>query len=100
MKALSYTKVTQTAEAATRLTTEKMTPQELFEYASGFKHPHRSHPTVREAAKHFRTTQQAVLDACEDWHGDGYMRPATGFRVGSGVGTFERAGDYLVEAYK
>jgi hypothetical protein len=62
-----------------------MTPQELFDYASGFKHPHQSYPTVREAAKHFNTTQKAVLDACDDWHGDGYMRPATGFRIGTGL---------------
>lgn len=77
-----------------------MTPQELFDFASSFSHPLRSYPTVWEAAKHFRTTHQAVIDACEDWEGDGYMRPATGFRVGSGVGSFERSGDYLVEAYK
>jgi DNA-binding transcriptional MocR family regulator len=79
-----------------------MTPQALFDYASGFAHPHRSYPTVREAAKHFSVTQQAVIDACEDWHGEGYMRPATGFRVGSGSGiaSFERIGDYLVEAYQ
>jgi len=77
-----------------------MTPQELFDFASGFRHPTRSYPTVREAAKHFRTTQRAVIDACEDWQGDGYMKPATGIKVGSGIGSFDRQGDYLVEAYK
>jgi hypothetical protein len=78
-----------------------MNPQELFDYASTYpKTPGRVYPTVREAAKHFRVTQQAIIDACEDWQGDGYMRPATGMKVGNGIGTFDRKGDYLVEAYK
>lgn len=76
-----------------------MTGQDLFDYASRFTHPHRAYPTVREAAAHFGTTQRTILTACEDWTGDGYMRPATGFRVGSSVGSFGRSGDYLIEAY-
>jgi hypothetical protein len=83
-----------------------MTPEQLFAWANAFARGNEKaskgtvYPTVRLAAKHFRTTQQAVLDACEDYHGDGYMKPATGFQTGSGIGTFERPGDYLVEAYK
>jgi hypothetical protein len=78
-----------------------VTPQQLFDYASAYPEtPGRIYPTVREAAQHFRVTQQSILDACDDWCGDGYMKPATGIRVGSGVGSFDRIGDYLVEAYK
>ncbi|WP_233874611.1 hypothetical protein [Paraburkholderia adhaesiva] len=77
-----------------------MIPQELFDYASSFAHPRCQHPTVREVARQFRNTQKAVVDACEDWQGDGNMKLATGFRAGSGIGSFERVGDYLVEAYK
>jgi DNA-binding transcriptional MocR family regulator len=78
-----------------------MTPQQLFDYASAFPEtPGRQYPTVREAALHFGVTQQDVVNACEDWHGDGYMKPATGFKTGSGIGTYTRRGDWLVEAYQ
>lgn len=77
-----------------------MTPQQLFAFASGFAQTQRSYPSVRDAARHFRTSQQAVLDACDDWHGEGYMQPAVGLRSGCGVGVFESPGDYLVEAYE
>jgi hypothetical protein len=55
---------------------------------------------VRDAAKHFRVAQQAIIDACEDWQGEGYMQPATGIKAGNGIAAFDRQGDYLVEAYK
>lgn len=77
-----------------------MTPQHLFAFARGLAENGHPFPTVREAAKRFHTSQQAVLDACDDWQGDGYMQPAVGLRSGSGVGVFERTGDYLVEAYE
>jgi hypothetical protein len=80
----------------------KMTPQQLFDYASTFseKGSGGQYPTVREASQHFGVSQLAVIRACEEWEGDGYMKPATGFKAGSGVSGYDRQGDYLVEAYK
>ena len=83
-----------------------MTPEQLFAWANAFARGNEKaskgtvYPNVRQAAKHFRTTQQAVLDACEDYHGKGYMRPAVGYQTNGGYADFDRPGDYLVEAYQ
>lgn len=82
-----------------------MTPDDLFKYAASYAGESEAagrgtqYPTVREAARHFRVTQVEISDQCDDWQGDGYMKLATGIRVGSSVGSFENLGDCLVEAY-
>ena len=81
-----------------------LTPESLFTYAKTFGDEFPSEhkvpfPTFRQAAEHFGTTFSKIEDACADYLGDGYLRPAVGFRNHSGFGTFERKGDWLVEAY-
>ena len=77
----------------------KLTPEALFTYACAQYDANYKYPTVRQVARKYRITQQAVLDLCEDWHGEGYMKPAVGIRIGSGAAEFDTIGDYLIEAY-
>jgi hypothetical protein len=82
-----------------------MTPQQIFNYANNYARRAEAngegtqYPTVRQTAKRFKTTQQAVIDTCEDWQGDGYLGVAVGLRIGSGTYEIESQGDYEVEAY-
>lgn len=77
----------------------KLTPEILFTFACAEYDAKYRYPTVRQVARKYRVTQQAVIDLCEDWHGEGYMKPAVGVRCGSGIGTFDNIGDFLIEAY-
>ena len=83
----------------------KLTPEALFGYAcksakaSEDADRGTQYPTFRQAARHFRVRLSEIEDACQDYQGDGYMKPATGFRTFSGHGSFEHQGDWLVEAY-
>lgn len=83
-----------------------MSPDDLFNYAERFARRSEAegkgtqYPTFRQAAKRFKVSLSAVEDACNDWDGEGYMKPATVFRSGSGIGSFDNKGDWLVEAYR
>lgn len=83
-----------------------ISPQALFDYANAFARKAETqdrgtqYPTVREAAKHFRVSQEKISDACEDWDTKGgYLGIAVGFRTGAGWGEYPNKGDCLVEAY-
>jgi len=83
-----------------------VTPQQLFDFASTYASTAEAegktaqYPSVREAARKFNVTQQAIRDACDEYHGKGYMRPAVGFAVGGRIGAHATPGDHLVEAYE
>lgn len=57
-------------------------------------------PTVRDAARRFRCTQQAIVDLVEsDPEVPGYLGLGVAIRTGTGgIGRLER-GDWIVEAY-
>lgn len=80
-------------------------PDELFKYATAFAQRSEAkgkgtvYPTFRQAANRFRTTLDAIEQACSDWDSSkGYMQPAVAVRSGNGVGELER-GQWMVEAY-
>ena len=83
-----------------------MTPDDLFDYATSFScrsvgaGQGARYPTFSQAAKRFKVSLGAVEEACENFVGNGYMKPATGLRVGSGVKRIQSRGNWLVEAYK
>jgi hypothetical protein len=76
-----------------------LTPEILFAFACDHFDTKQKYPTVRQVAIEYRVTQQVVIDTCEDWYGEGYMRPAVGIRCGNGIAGYDRIGDYLIEAY-
>lgn len=85
-------------------------PEELFAYANRYARRAEAadrgtqYPTFRQAAKRFGVSLDAIEQACENYQGGGYMKPATGLGVGNNVGmrgtaTFATRGEWLVEAY-
>jgi hypothetical protein len=82
-----------------------LTPNALFGYAMEFARESDEaernirYPTFRQAAEHFRTSLVKIEEACADYIGDGYLRPAVGFKNHSGFGCYEKKSDWLVEAY-
>lgn len=83
-----------------------MSPTELFDYADKIaraaetRNQGTNYPTVRQAAKHFRVTQVAIEDACDDFQGEGYLGLIVGIQTNDGLGTYASRGDCQVEAYK
>jgi DNA-binding transcriptional MocR family regulator len=83
-----------------------MSPDNLFNYAVKFCKDAEAaglgskYPTFRQVARRFKVTHDQIEQACEDWQGEGYMRPAVGFRSNSGYATFKTRGEHLVEAYR
>ncbi|HQR98174.1 MULTISPECIES: hypothetical protein [unclassified Polaromonas] len=79
--------------------------QKLFNYAEKFTRRHELagsgsvYPTVRQAARRFKCTQQAIEDATYDGVDFGYLGIVAGFRAGGGHATYED-GDRQVEAYR
>lgn len=79
--------------------------QQIFDYAS--RHTTQSEeagqgssfPTVRMAARRFNVQQQAIVEACEDYFAQGYLRIATGLSSSQGYAEFHSCGDGLIEAY-
>lgn len=84
---------------------KKLASEILFEFASKFAKDSENagqgtqYPTFRQVARRFRVNFSQIEEACEDYQGKGYMKPAVGFRNYSGHGSFETQGDWLVEAY-
>jgi hypothetical protein len=83
-----------------------ITPKALFDYACEYAAKAEadgkgaSYPTFREAAKRFNVTNAQIDQAIEDWdQSNGYMQPAVGVRVGSGIAEYKHRGECLVEAY-
>jgi hypothetical protein len=82
-----------------------LTPDALFDYAMEFAREsdeaerNDRYPTFQQAAQHFRTSLVKIEEACADYIGDGYLRPAVGLKNHSGFGTYEKKSDWLVEAY-
>ena len=84
-----------------------MTPEELFRYADRFARRNEcagkgtKYPTVRQAAKRFRTTQASVTDAVEGAYiENAYFALAVAVGI-SGVGHAAlEGGDQLIEAYR
>lgn len=84
-----------------------MTPDQLFEYANQFARQAEAdgrgtqYPTFQIVAKRFRINHETIEQACDDFdQANAYMKPAVGVRCGCAVGTFDRKGQWLVEAYK
>ena len=85
-------------------------PRALFDYARRYADRAEQtgrgteFPTVRMAAKRFRCTQQAIVDAVEGgvWPSDDveYFGLAVGIQAGGGYGVFDSVGDYEIEAYR
>ena len=79
-----------------------MTPEQLYQWTRDYYRKHGTDPTVRQAAKHFRVTQDEVLDAVNDYHGNNskYFGVAVGVQI-QGVGYYEErcTGKYTIEAY-
>lgn len=90
---------------ATQTSEVRLTADSLFRYARSFARRSEAadrgtkFPTFRQAARRFKVRLAEVEDACNDYVGAGYMKPAVGVRSGSGVAVFESMGDWLVEAY-
>jgi hypothetical protein len=82
-----------------------LTAENLFNYAMAFARESDEaernirYPTFSQAAQHFKTSLVKIEEACADYIGDGYLRPAVGFRNHSGFGSYAKKGDWLVEAY-
>jgi len=83
-----------------------LTPDSLFEYANSYARASEvagngtRYPTFRAAARHFRVRLSDIEDACENYIGDNYMKPAVGFRSPAGWGSHATMGDWLVEAFR
>jgi len=86
----------------------RVDPSELFAYASGVAKRSEAAgkgtqwPTLRQAAKRFRTTLADVEDAIEAYEGEGYMGVVVAFGSANGQGysEFSCRGACLLEAYK
>ena len=89
---------------------KQLTNQNLFDYASKFaarseKKGHGTqYPTVRQAAKYFRTTNKAICNAVEDSNlrdANAYFGLAPAIRVpGKGNYELKNQGEWIIEAYK
>ena len=85
---------------------KKLTAAALFTWADKYARAAEAadkgtaYPTVREAAAHFRTTQDAVEETVGHYCGDGYLGLAVGFKNGNGYASYKNRGDYRIEAYK
>ncbi len=82
-------------------------PNALFEYAVRYAKRSEAagrgtrHPTFRQAAHRFGATLDDVEQACEDFLGQGYMKPAVAFGMpGFGHADITPRGAWLVEAYR
>jgi len=88
---------------------KQVDPNALFDYATAFckeseaKDRGSDYPTFREAAKKFKVRISDIQDALENFRNDNqderYMDAMVGMRCGAGIVSFERMGDYKVEAY-
>jgi hypothetical protein len=83
-----------------------MTPESLFQYVIKYTadavaaDSNRLYPTYREISYKFRVNYDQIEDACQSWdHSKGYMQTAVGFSCAGGTASFDRRGDYLIEAY-
>jgi hypothetical protein len=85
---------------------KKLTAAALFTWADQYARAAEAadrgtvYPTMREATKQFRTTQDAIEETVGDYCGDGYLGIAVGFKNGNGHATYKHRGDYRIEAYK
>jgi hypothetical protein len=75
------------------------TPQQVYEYASGFDPDGVKNPTIAQAARHFGCTQQQVRDAIDSHDNRAqYLGLAVAIKAGSGY--FElHGGSQEIEAY-
>ena len=83
-----------------------VSPDALFAYANRYARRAETagrgteYPTFRRAAKRFGVPLDAIEQACEEYDGTGYMRPAVAMgQPGHGYFLLETRGAYLVEAY-
>jgi hypothetical protein len=85
---------------------KKLTPATLFDYADKYARAAEAtdqgtvYPTMREATRHFRTTQDVIEETIGDYCDGGYLGLAVGFKNGNGYATYKHRGDYRIEAYK
>ena len=81
------------------MTDNEVTPEKIFKYASRYYDRHGRWPEIRAVAKRFKISQVKVENIVCDYTGTDYLGIATGIGTYSGVGSFDKIGDYLVEAY-
>jgi len=78
-----------------------MTPEQLYQWAKDYYEKNSTEPTVRQATKRFKVTQDDIVSAIEDYQGDGnYFGLAIGVQI-QGYGYYEEkyVGKYTIEAY-
>jgi len=78
-----------------------MTPEQLYQWAKEYYEKHETEPTVRQATKRFRVTQDDIIDAVGDYWGEGeYFGINVGIQI-PGYGHYEEryVGNYTIEAY-
>lgn len=84
----------------------RLTATTLFEYANDYARAAEAadkgtvYPTLREAAKHFRTSQESVEETIGDYQDSGYLGLAVGLKNGNGYASYKLRGDCRIEAYE
>lgn len=82
-----------------------ITPEQIFKYVDRLNKKSINKgegsycPSIRDVAKRFGISQKAVSDLVDDYSGDCYLSLVAAQRIGSGVYSYKKLGDYLVEAY-
>ena len=76
-----------------------ITGDALYRYATKFFKRNDKFPTFKQVARRFRCRYDDIEEACDDYHGIGYLGVAIGIQVNGAIGQFESRGQYEVEAY-